>query len=165
MASTTATQQPPIVTVKSGRMKRILLIAAGLIVLLGAGGAGAYYYFMHKPEVGASAKAAPAAPPVFFPLESMTVNLQSDDGMHYLRIGLTLKLPDQKAQAELTERMPEVRSHVLMLLSAKRPEDLAGIDGKRQLAKELLETVQKTGGPPDSPAHVQEVLFTEFVVQ
>jgi flagellar protein FliL len=164
MASTTATQQP-IVTVKTGRTKRILLIAAGLIVLLGAGGAGAYYYLLHKPGLGAPAKAAPAAPPVFFPLESMTVNLQSDDAMHYLRIGLTLKLPDQKAQATLTERMPEVRSHILMLLSAKRPDDLAGIDGKRELAKELLETVQKTGGTPDSPAHVQEVLFTEFVVQ
>ena len=164
MASTTATQQP-IVTVKSGRMKRILLIVLGLIVLLGAGGAGAYYYFLHKPGPGAPAKAAPSAPPVFFPLESMTVNIQSDDTMHYLRIGLTLKLPDQKAQAELTERMPEVRSHILMLLSAKRPDDLAGIDGKRELAKELLETVQKTGGTPDSPARVQEVLFTEFVVQ
>jgi flagellar protein FliL len=164
MASTTATQQP-IVTVKSGRMKRILLIALGLIVLLGAGGAGAYYYFLQKPGPNAPAKAAPSVPPVFFPLESMTVNLQSDDTMHYLRIGLTLKLPDQKAQAALTERMPEVRSHILMLLSAKRPDDLAGIDGKRELAKELLETVQKTGGTPDSPARVQEVLFTEFVVQ
>jgi flagellar FliL protein len=164
MASTTATQQP-IVTVKSGKMKRILLIVLGLIVLLGAGGAGAYYYFLQKPGPGAVAKAAPSAPPVFFPLESMTVNLQSDDAMHYLRIGLTLKLPDQKAQAALTERMPEVRSHILMLLSAKRPDDLAGIDGKRELAKELLETVQKTGGTPDSPARVQEVLFTEFVVQ
>ncbi|OXC79489.1 flagellar basal body-associated protein FliL [Caballeronia sordidicola] len=164
MASTTATQQP-IVTVKSGKMKRILLIVLGLIVLLGAGGAGAYYYFLQKPSSGGIAKPAPAAPPVFFPLESMTVNLQSDDTMHYLRIGLTLKLPDQKAQAALTERMPEVRSHILMLLSAKRPDDLAGIDGKRELAKELLETVQKTGGTPDSPARVQEVLFTEFVVQ
>ena len=165
MASTTATQQQPIVTVKSGKMKRILLIVLGLIVLLGAGGAGAYYYFLHKPGPGAPAKAAPAAPPGFFPLESMTVNLQSDDAMHYLRIGLTLKLPDQKAQGELTERMPEVRSHILMLLSAKRPDDLAGIDGKRELAKELLDTVNKTGGAPENPAHVQEVLFTEFVVQ
>jgi len=163
MASTTATQQP-IVTVKGGRLKRTLLIAAGLIVLLGAGGAGAYYY-LHMSGSHDLAKAAPSAPPVFLPLESMTVNLQSDDAMHYLRIGLTLKLPDQKAQAALTERMPEVRSHILMLLSAKRPDDLAGIDGKRELAKELLETVEKTGGTADNPARVQEVLFTEFVVQ
>jgi flagellar FliL protein len=163
MASTATTQQP-IVTAKSGKLKRSLLIAAGAIVLLGAGGAGAYYW-LHRPGAQEPSKAAPATPPVFYPLDSMTVNLQSDDGMHYLRIGLTLRLTDQKSQATLAERMPEVRSHILMLLSAKRPEDLAGIEGKRTLAKELLTTVQTTGGTAENPAHVQEVLFTEFVVQ
>jgi flagellar protein FliL len=163
MAST-ATNQQPIVTAKSGKLKRSLLIAAGAVVLLGAGGAGAYFW-LHAQGAQTPAKAAPTPPPVFYPLESMTVNLQSDDGMHYLRVGLTLKLPDQKSQAALAERMPEVRSHILMLLSAKRPEDLAGIDGKRALAKELLTTVQAFGGTREDPAHVQEVLFTEFVVQ
>jgi len=58
-----------------------------------------------------------------------------------------------------------LRASLSMVLSAKRPDDLAGIDGKRELAKELLETVEKTGGTADNPARVQEVLFTEFVVQ
>jgi flagellar FliL protein len=80
-------------------------------------------------------------------------------------VGLTLKLPDDKAQAVITERMPEVRSHIIELLSAKRPEDLIGIEGKRTLANELLTTVKTTAGTPGHPAQVQEVLFTEFVVQ
>jgi flagellar FliL protein len=163
MASTASTQQP-IVDAKKGKLKRALLIAAGVIVLLSAAGAGTYFW-LHRPGAHAPAKPAPALPPVFYPLESMTVNLQSDDGMHYLRIGLTLKLSDQKTQAALAERMPEVRSHILMLLSAKHPDDLAGIDGKRALAKELLTTVEAFGGTPQDPARVQEVLFTEFVVQ
>ena len=164
MASTATTQQP-IVNAKSGKLKRSLLIAAAVLVLLGAGGAAAYY-FLYKPAgLHQPSKPAPATPPVFYPLDSMTVNLQSDDGMHYLRIGLTLRLTDQKSQASIAERMPEVRSHILMLLSAKRPEDLAGIEGKRALAKELLTTVKTTGGTAEAPASVQEVLFTEFVVQ
>src|SRR5258708_2948686 len=140
MASPAGTEEP-IVTVNSGKLKRSLLIAMGIIVLLGAGAA---YLLLSGPDLPELENPAPA-PPVFFPLESMTVNLQSDDSMHYLRIGLTLELPDQKAQAALTERMPEVRSHILMLLSAKRPDDLAGIAGKGQLAEELLETGQKHG--------------------
>ena len=105
-------------------------------------------------------------PPVFFPLESLTVNLQSDDGaMHYLRTGLTLKLRDEKTQAKLTEHMPEIRSRVLLLLSAKRPEELATVEGKRTLASELRTAIETTASTAEQPVHVDEVLFTEFVVQ
>jgi len=163
MATTTANQQP-IVPAKSGKLKRILIIAVGAIVLIGAG-AGGGYFLLGKTAHG-PAKPAPVPPPVFFPLDALTVNLQADDGiMHYLRVGLTLKLKDEKAQAALTERMPEIRSRVLLLLSAKRPDDLATIDGKRKLAGELRSAVETAGGTHEQPAHVEEVLFTEFVVQ
>jgi flagellar FliL protein len=102
---------------------------------------------------------------VFFALDSMTVNLQSDDGEHYLRIGLTLKLKDEKAQVALNERMPEIRSRVLLLLSGKRPEDLATVEGKRTLAKELRMAIDSIVSAAEPPVHVDEVLFTEFVVQ
>ncbi|MDR5737189.1 flagellar basal body-associated protein FliL [Caballeronia sp. LZ016] len=163
MATTTANQQP-IVPAKSGKLKRILIVAIGAIVLLGAGAGGAYF-LIGKTNHG-PAKPAPLPPPVFFPLDSLTVNLQSDDGiMHYLRVGLTLKLKDQKGQAALTERMPEIRSRVLLILSARHPEELATIDGKRKLAAELRSAVEATASTPDQPARVDEVLFTEFVVQ
>jgi flagellar FliL protein len=160
MASPAGTEQP-IVTIKSDKLKRSLLIAMGIIVLLGAGAA---YLLLYGPDLPELENPAPA-PPVFFPLESMTVNLQSDDSMHYLRIGLTLELSDRRSQAALVERMPEVRSSILMTLSAKRPEDLEGIDGKLKLAKELLAIVENADGAPGNPRRVQEVLFTEFVIQ
>jgi flagellar FliL protein len=160
MASPAGTEQP-IVAVKTDRLKRSLLIAMSIIVLLGAGTA---YLLLYGPGLRELENPAPA-PPVFFPLESMTVNLQSDDGMHYLRIGLTLELTDRRSQAALVERMPEVRSSILMALSAKRPEDLEGIDGKLKLAKELLATIENADGATGNPIRVQEVLFTEFVIQ
>jgi flagellar protein FliL len=164
MATTTANQQP-IVPAKSGKLKLILIIVIGAIVLLGAG-AGAAYFLLHgRPASHEAAKPAPVPPPVFFALESMTVNLQSDDGEHYLRIGLTLKLKDEKTQAALTERMPEIRSRVLLLLSGKRPEDLASVEGKRTLAKELRMAIDSIVSTVEPPVHVDEVLFTEFVVQ
>ena len=162
MATTTANQQP-IVPAKSGKLKKILIIAVGAIVLLGAGAGGAYFFLgkNHGP-----AKPAPEPPPVFFPLESLTVNLQSDDGtMHYLRAGLTLKLKDEKVQLLVTERMPEVRSRVLLALSNKHPEDLASLDGKHALAKELATLIGQPTESGGAPVHVDDVLFTEFVVQ
>ena len=162
MATTTANQQP-IVPAKSGKLKKILIIAVGAIVLLGAGAGGAYFFLgkNHGPN-----KPAPEPPPVFFPLESLTVNLQSDDGaMHYLRAGLTLKLKDEKVQLNVTEHMPEVRSRVLLLLSGKRPDDLGTVDGKKQLANELRAAVETAASTAEKPVRVEEVLFTEFVVQ
>lgn len=165
MATTAAAAQQPIVNAKTGKVKRILIIAVTAAVLLGAGAGGAYFYFHKQGGVAEAPKPAPILPPVFYPLDSLTVNLQTDDGMHYLRVGLTLKLPDEKAKADIEERMPEIRSRIIELLSGKRPEDLTGVEGKRALAKEILMVVQSTGNKSPHPAPVEEVLFTEFVVQ
>ncbi|WP_345812166.1 flagellar basal body-associated protein FliL [Paraburkholderia sp. PREW-6R] len=167
MASTTANQQAA--PASPGPMKRIILIAIIAIVAAGAAGAGVWFFMVKRaPAAAHSAEAAPApaVAPIFFPLDSMTVNLQSDDGQqHFLRIGLTLKLTDAKTQQDLTEHMPEVRSHILLALSNKRPEDLAPLEGKRALAAELKTLIEQPTDKGAAPIHVQDVLFTEFVVQ
>ncbi|MGF6769795.1 flagellar FliL protein [Paraburkholderia sp. GAS199] len=166
MASTTANQQ--VAPASPGPLKRIILIALIAIIAAGAAGAGVWFFMSKRAPAAASAEAAPApAPaPLFFPLESMTVNLQSDDGQqHFLRIGLTLKLTDPKTQQELTDHMPEVRSRILLALSNHHPEELAPLDGKRALATELKTLIEQPTDKGAAPIHVQDVLFTEFVVQ
>ncbi|MEX3956049.1 flagellar basal body-associated protein FliL [Trinickia sp. EG282A] len=165
MATTTAaTQQNVAPPATTGKVKRIVLII--LIALVAAGAAaGGMYFFLAKSAPGKPAPPPPPAPPVFFALEPMTVNLLSDDGQHYLRVGLTLKLADEKMQARLTEHMPELRSRILLDLSNKHPEDLSTLDGKRALAKELQSLVQQPTDAGAPPVQVEEVLFTEFVVQ
>ncbi|ASV97792.1 flagellar basal body-associated protein FliL [Paraburkholderia aromaticivorans] len=166
MATTTATQQAA--PASPGPLKRIILIVLIAIIAAGAAGAGVWFFMSKRAPAAASADAAPApAPaPLFFPLESMTVNLQSDDGQqHFLRIGLTLKLTDAKTQQELTEHMPEVRSRILLALSNKHPDELAPLEGKRALATELRTLIEQPTDKGAAPIHVQDVLFTEFVVQ
>ena len=164
MATTTASaspERPP-----TGKFKRIVLFALIGLVIAAAGG-GAAWYFLLRHEGPAAAHAAPQslATPVFFPLESMTVNLQSDDGLHYLRIGLTLKLTDPTAQDYLTQHMPEIRSRILMALSNKHPEDLATLDDKRQLVDQLRALIERPTQPGNRSARVDEVLITDFVLQ
>ncbi|CAG4905705.1 flagellar basal body-associated protein FliL [Paraburkholderia saeva] len=166
MATTTANQQA-IAPSAPGPMKRILMILLIVLVAAGAAGTGTWFFMSKRaPATASPAAPAPAPAPVFFPLEPLTVNLQSDDGQqHFLRIGLTLKLADQATHDQLNEHMPEIRSRVLLALSNKHPEELQTLDGKHALAKELealIEQPTETGG---QPAHVAGVLFTEFVVQ
>ncbi|WP_207005246.1 flagellar basal body-associated protein FliL [Trinickia mobilis] len=167
MATTTAAQQQQAAPPAPSKMKRIILIAIiAIIVALGAA-AGAYFFVLKDglPHVSAS-KPAPPPAPIYFALEPMTVNLQSDDGnMHYLRVGLSLKLTDPKTQEQLTQHMPEIRSRILLALSNKKPDDLATLDGKHALASELKVLVEKPTDAGGAPPHVQDVLFTEFVVQ
>ncbi|ACR27228.1 flagellar basal body-associated protein FliL [Burkholderia glumae] len=166
MATTTASaspERPP-----TGKFKRIFLFALIGLLIAAAGGAAAWFFLLHREAPASAAHAAPPqlATPVFFPLESMTVNLQSDDdGLHYLRIGLTLKLTDPTAQDYLTQHMPEIRSRILLALSNKRPSDLATLDGKRALADELRALIEKPTQPGNRSARVDAVLFTDFVVQ
>ncbi len=164
MATTTASaapERPP-----AGKLKRIVLFALIGIVIAAAGGAGAWFFLSRHPagpEV--HAPPPPLSTPVFFPLDAMTVNLQSDDGLHYLRIGLTLKLTDPTAQEYLTQHMPEIRSRILLALSNKHPDDLASLDGKRALADELRTLIEQPTQPGNKTARVDAVLFTDFVVQ
>ncbi len=164
MATTTAPQQTA--PASPGPMKRIILIVLIAIIAAGAAGAGVWFFMSKRAPTAASAEAPPPPAPLFFPLESMTVNLQSDDGQqHFLRIGLTLKLTDPKVQQELTDHMPELRSRILLALSNHHPDDLAPLDGKRALATELQTLIEQPTDKGAPPVHVQDVLFTEFVVQ
>ncbi|MGF6480992.1 flagellar basal body-associated protein FliL [Paraburkholderia sp. JPY419] len=166
MATTTAPQQAA--PASPGPTKRIILIGLIALIAAGAAGAGVWFFMSKRAPVAVSAEAAPAqsAVPLFFPLESMTVNLQSDDGQqHFLRIGLTLKLGDAGTQQALTDHMPEVRSRILLALSNKHPEELAPLEGKRALAQELKTLISEPTERGAAPIRVQDVLFTEFVVQ
>ena len=168
MATPTAQQQPVAPPANPGPIKRLLLIALIAILAAGAAAGGTWYFLARHPtRAPASAIALPQqTTPVFFVLDPMTVNLLSEDGeTHYLRIGLTLRLSDQETQDYLTQHMPEIRSRVLLALSNKHPADLAPLEGKRALATELAALISQPSDPHSKPVRIDEVLFTEFVVQ
>ena len=170
MASTTANQQGTVQPATPGPMKRIILIVLIALIAAGAAAAGTWFFMSRREPPPLRLKPPQQHPrpamPVFFPLEPMTVNLQSDDGQqHYLRIGLTLKLNDPKVQQQLTDHMPEIRSRVLLALSNKHPDDLAPLEGKRALATELKTLIEQPNDKGAAPVTIEDVLFTEFVVQ
>jgi len=165
MATTTATQQPAATTPKPGKLTRLVLILLIALVAAAAAAGGTYFFLAKQHGPAKPVAPPPPPPPVFFALDPMTVNLLSDDGQHYLRVGLTLKIADEKMQARLTEHMPELRSRILLDLSNKHPEELSTLEGKHALANELRALIEQPTDAGAPPAKVQEVLFTEFVVQ
>jgi len=150
---------------EAGKKKSpIVLILLVVIVLLAAGGGGAAFYFYKQ----AQHPAAPVIPPpVFFALDPFTVNLLGDDSddSHYLHIGLTLKLPDPETEHQLTTYLPEIRSRIILLLSSRKPADLATMDGKVALSKDLRTTIDQPFARDGKSVKIDSVLLTDFVIQ
>jgi flagellar FliL protein len=158
-----------------GKSKLFMMIGAAVLVLGLGGGAG--WYFMHgnadegaepaKKEHTSSSKKKKKDehPPEFLPIEPFTVNLQPENGDQYLQVAFTLEVEGAE-QAELIKtNMAKVRSRVLLLLSGKKASEINTVEGKQQLAGEILAVVKEPFDKHGDEQEVSDVLFTSFIIQ
>lgn len=162
----------------ASRLKRPML---GLLVLMLVAGASIATTWMittrYQKQSAASqsgpleAQAVPVAPaapppaPIFVPLTPITVTLQGDDIERMLHVAITLRVGDAESRERLEKYMPEVRSRILMVLSAQSPVAVQSQKGKVALAQALMQSVNKPFAPQPESQSISDVLFTEFVVQ
>jgi flagellar FliL protein len=148
--------------------KKLLAMVAGTVVLLALGGAGAWHF------LGGAAASAPkkekhsekAEKPEYVALEQFTVNLQPGEaGDQYLQVQLTLQVPNLEQAEVFKNNMAKVRNRVLLLLSSKHATEINTVEGKRQLAEEIVAALKAPFAEKDSPQQVSDVLFTAFIIQ
>ncbi len=125
------TEAPP-----KPKSKKILLAIIAVLLLGAAGGAG--WYFMKGGKHADEPKVAVVEPPTFLVLDPFTVNLQHEESDQYLNIGITLKVASMELADKIRQRLPEVRSRLLFLLSSKRASELMPVEGKKKLAQEII---------------------------
>lgn len=148
--------------------KRSLVLIGLLVLLLAIASSVAVYFFLDARDGGASAvDTAPAEPPapIFVTVAPFTVNLQSDYGDRLLYVGLSLRVGDDKTREFLTQHMPEVRSRLLLLLSGKSAEALIKPQGKVHLKQEILGLFDDPISTPQPTLSIDDVLFSDFIVQ
>jgi flagellar FliL protein len=71
---------------------------------------------------------------------------------------------DDKVVDTMKQYMPVLRNRILLLLSSKKPSDLASVDGKRKLVDELVAAV-KDAMPLPAGQEVRGALLSSFVIQ
>lgn len=99
---------------------------------------------------------------VFYSLPNLVVNIQSPDGRPtFLKLKLTLELPDAEEAEEVEPNMPRLNDMFTTFLRELRPEDLSGSQGSYQLRMEILRRVNLVL----APAKVNAVLIEEMLVQ
>jgi flagellar FliL protein len=155
-----------------GGGNKLMLVVIILLVLLvaGVGGVG---YMVFASRAQAAGPQAPAekhhakksdAPPVFSKLDTFVVNLSGTGGT-LLQVDMQAELADAEAQKKLTDYMPKVRSAIILLLSAKTPDELATPEGKLKLKSQVKQVINGSlvNNSDDEP--VTNVVFTSFIIQ
>jgi flagellar protein FliL len=141
---------------------KFISIMAVTVVAVGAAGGGAYHFLG-----GGRSEAAPAAgivkPPIFFDMPEVLVNLSSSgsDRTQYLKVKVTLELPDEAMKAQIEPFMPRLMDTFQTYLRELRATDLDGSAGLYRLKEELTRRVNDA----IAPERINAVLFKEIVVQ
>ncbi|MCX2863823.1 flagellar basal body-associated FliL family protein [Paucibacter sp. PLA-PC-4] len=174
-----------------GKKKLVIIVVAVLVLALV--GVAALLLLKKKPAEDEDGEAAapaahqaevkPGTPPVFVPLEPFTVNLADKDVDRFAQIGITLEVADAKFAEQLKLYMPAIRSNVLMVLSHKTSVELLTLEGKEQLARDIMrESLRPMGIEIDDEddedttkkkrkkkrnvvSPISNVLFSSFIVQ
>jgi flagellar protein FliL len=96
-----------------------------------------------------------------FPLDNFTVNLLSESGRRYLKVQMNLELSGEELGVELDTKKAVIRDIIIRLLSSKSLEEISTGKGKEKLKDQIVDQLNMRL----SDGHINNVYFTEFVVQ
>ena len=96
-----------------------------------------------------------------FSLDTFIVNLADHERDRYLRVTMDLELAESTDTGNLSERLPQVRNSILMILPSKQFDDIASKEGKIALRDEIIAKLNNLF----AKNVVTNIFFTEFVVQ
>lgn len=86
--------------------------------------------------------------------------------VHFLKAEITLRMSKEIDANELVmHHMPQLRHELIMLFSKQPEENLQTMQGKEQLRLEALAAVQKVINAEEGKKLVEDLLFTNFVIQ
>ncbi len=168
-------------------LKMIIIAGVAAVLVLGGGGTAAFMFLGPKPdaahaekggekkkekkkeekgkgkegEKGAAVVREGPDGVVFYTMPDVVVNMQTADGRPtFLKLKLTLELPDEGAVEELDPNMPRLQDMFQTFLRELRPEDLSGSQGSYQLRMEILRRVNLVIAPSKANA----VLIEEMLI-
>jgi flagellar protein FliL len=159
----------------AGGKGKLFMIIGAVVLVLGLGG-GAGWYFMHgsgdaeaaeapKDHGAKKKKKKDDVKPEYVAIEPFTVNLQPENGDQYLQVAFTLQVEGAEQVEGIKSNMAKVRSRVLLLLSGKKASEISTVEGKQQLAGEILAAVKEPFDAHGDEQEIADVLFTSFIIQ
>lgn len=156
----------------AGKLKLIILIALALVLAIGLS-VGGTWFFLHKSDAAPDAEAVPAAPGAAVKqvaiyeelMPAFVVNFNYQGRARYMQVSVALMARDQAALDALKVHMPVLRNRLVMLFSSQDFESLITPVGKEMLRQQATASVQELAQKETGSLAVEQVLFTNLVLQ
>ena len=170
----------------SGKKKKLIMLGGIGVLLLAVAGGGSWFALKSmggdkakaaeagaehaggeakdgKPAEGENAKKRESLYEALDP--AFLANYTVGGRQHYLQLSLTVLAREQKGVDGLHQHMPLIRNRVVMLLSGEQFETLQTDDGRQQLQQKLLAAIQEILTKETGQPGIEQVFFTNFVMQ
>ena len=163
MATSDAVDEPA----GKGKLKLIILIVVAVLLAIGLS-VGATWYFMHSPksepvpQVDSNVKPAALYEPM---APAFVVNYNANGRQRYMQVSVTLQARDPADLKALMVHMPVIRNNLVMLFSGQSFDDLATPVGQEILRQKTTASVQEVAQKELGKVVIDQVLFTNFVLQ
>lgn len=156
-----------------GKLKLIILVVVALLLVIGLSIGGTWFLLnkgdsKHEAEVEEGAAAAPPGKQQAI-YEALTpafvVNFNQKGRQRYMQVSVALMARDQLALDALKVHMPLLRNRLVMLFSSQDFDALITPVGKEMLRQQATASVQELAQKETGKLAVEQVLFTNFVLQ
>jgi flagellar FliL protein len=154
------------------KKKQMLLVAVilGVMVLSVGATLAALKFLRPSPATLESAAQEQATPPpvpaIYYPLQPpIVVNFAVKGRQRYLQAELTLMTRDGSVISTIELHQSMIRNALILLIGGHSFEDLQTAEGKELLRQSCLQEIQRLLQEEIGRPGIEQVLFTDFVMQ
>ena len=153
------------------KLKLIIIIVVVVLLAVGLSVGGTLFFLGKKDDAPAEAKSeAPAAPVKQLAIyenvaPAFVVNISHAGRQRYMQVSVALMARDQAKLDALKVHLPLLRNQLNMLFASQNFDSLMTPVGKEMLRQQATTTVQELAKKEVGDGVVEQVLFTNFVLQ
>ena len=152
-----------------GKLKLIIVIVVALLLAIGLS-VGATWFFMHsaqsKPADRGGFSRVGKQPAIFEPMApAFVANYNQNGRQRYMQVSITMQGRNQADLDALKVHMPVIRNNLVMLFSGQDFATLASPVGQEMLRQKATASVQEVAQKELGKVVIEQLLFTNFVLQ
>ncbi len=152
----------------TGNKKKLIIIIIGVLLLVGIS-VGVTMMLLGGDSTDETAVVeevvAEKEDPTYVEFKPFTVNLGPDDPVGFLQVQINVLTYFSVVAEELEMHKPLVRNNLTLLFGEQSSSDLRSQEGKSELQKKVKESIQLVINEYGSGGEIENVFFTNFVMQ